>query len=612
MTKWGRKVTAENAWRSYPRPQMAREQWQNLNGSWDYALTKISAPRPSRMNAKILVPFAVESRLSGVGRKVLPDDRIWYRRNFTIPANWAGQRIKLHFGAVDYEAVVQVNGSYVGGHKGGSDAFAFDITDYLKPGNNELLVQVTDPTTSGSQPRGKQTLEPRRIWYTPVSGIWQTVWLEPVPTLSIAEVRATPDIDKGTLAVDVALSGPTAATDAVRLTARSQGQVVATTILRGNRRTVLSIPNARLWSPNDPFLYDLTAELVKVENPFADRPNPNQAQSNARLTNAEEGIYAKAKVVGTAVDKVETYFAMRKISVGPGPKEGQPALLLNNKYLFQNGVLDQGWWPESLLTPPSEEAAVSDILFLKKAGFNMLRKHIKVEPAQYYHEADRLGMLIWQDMPSGGFPDHAVSGSSEREATASSEQMAQYQDEFTRIIGNLRAFPSIVMWVVNNEGWGQVESRTLSQLVRSKDPSRLVNATSGWLDAAPDVSSIYAIHTYDEVPRTPKAQKDRPIVIGEYGGVGLSVDGHLWFPERRQNIYQIAQTSADYETRYTRKFNEIVRMAKENGLSAAVYTETSDVEGEVNGFLTYDREVVKIPAEKLADLAAPLKEIKAP
>jgi beta-galactosidase/beta-glucuronidase len=370
---------------------------------------------------------------------------------------------------------------------------------------------------------------------------------------------------------------------------------------------VLNIPAPHLWSPDDPFLYNLTAELVKVENPFASRPNPNQAQNNARLTRAEEEIYARAKVVGNPVDKVETYFAMRKISVGPGPVAGQPALLLNNKYLFQNGVLDQGWWPESLLTPPSEEAATSDIIFLKKAGFNMLRKHIKVEPAQYYYEADRLGMLIWQDMPSGGFPDQAVSGSSEREATASSEQMAQYQDEFTRIIGNLRAFPSIVMWVVNNEGWGQFDARTLSQLVRSKDPSRLVNATSGWLDAAPDISSIYSMHTYDEMPRTPKAQKDRPIVLGEYGGVGFSVDGHLWFPERRQNIYQIAQTPTDYLARYTRKFNEVVRQAKKNGLSAAVYTETSDVEGEVNGLLTYDREVVKIPAETLAKLAAPLK-----
>jgi beta-galactosidase/beta-glucuronidase len=602
ITKWGKAVTPENVWRNYPRPQLVRPHWLNLNGLWDYAITKAAAPRPTSMDGKILVPFAVESKLSGVARKVLPSDRVWYRRSFSVPADWKGKRTILHFGAVDYESQIYLNGAPVGAHRGGSDPFSFDITEFLKAGSNELVVHVCDPTSVGDQPRGKQTLEPRGIWYTAVSGIWQTVWIEAVPDLHIKEVRATPDIDRGLVSVEVALNSAGSNSDAVRLIASANGKVIATTIMRGNRGTMLTIPDAHLWSPDDPFLYDLTAELVKVADPGV------STAPDARIpphTSREQHAYAAAKVQSDGGDKVTTYFGMRKISVGPDA-QGRPVLLLNNKPLFQNGTLDQGWWPESLLTPPSEEAARSDMVFLKKAGFNMLRKHIKVEPARYYYDADRLGMLIWQDMPSGALADQALRREGEREATFSSSAMAEHQSELARILGALRAFPSIVMWVTNNEGWGQYGARTLAQLAKNIDPSRLVNAASGWLDVGDASSDVFDIHTYEEVPKTPIAHGGRALVLGEYGGVGLAVSGHLWFPERESKIYQVAQTPEEYLARYQRKFDEVVRQAKEAGVSAAVYTQTTDVEGELNGLLSYDREVEKLPAETFARIAEPL------
>ncbi|GFE76015.1 glycoside hydrolase family 2 protein [Novosphingobium sp. TCA1] len=607
MTSWGRAVTAQNAWRSYPRPQMVRSQWLNLNGQWDYAIAKDAAGKPSAAQGKILVPFAVESRLSGVRKPLMPDDRLWYSRSFTVPSDWSGQNVLLHFGAVDYAAEVWVNGALVGSHKGGFTPFKFDVTHYLKPGDNTLEVRVADPTSEGSQARGKQALNPHGIWYTPVSGIWQTVWLEPVPALHIAEVRAVPDIDKGRLDVEVALSGEARDGDAVRLTARAGGKVIATRIVRAGRHAALDIPDAHLWSPDDPYLYDLVAELVTVEPPLGGEDKEAAAQRRKiRFTEKEAQAYAALTPRGGARDTVKSYFAMRKISIGRGPVEGQPAMLLNNKPLFQNGVLDQGWWPDGLLTPPSEEAMRSDIVFLKKAGFNMLRKHIKIEPAQYYADADRLGILIWQDMPMAGREGQFVVGASQSQAVFSSEDMAQQQFELSSMIGHLRAFPSIVTWVVDNEGWGQYDSRTLARFVKGMDPSRLVDADSGWLDVAADSSDLRDIHTYEEVPNRPGRDSARAIAIGEYGGIGLPMREHLWRPGERNWGYQSATDAADYQARYRQKFAEIVRQAKEEGLSAAVYTQTTDVEDEINGLLTYDRAKSKIPAEEFAKLAAPL------
>ena len=606
MTRWGKGVTPDNAWRSYPRPQLKRDRWLNLNGLWDYAITRDSAPQPARMDGQILVPYPVESKLSRVARKVGPDDRIWYRRSFTVPQDWAGEHVMLNFGAVDFAATIWVNGAVVGSHKGGFDTFGLDITDYLKPGRNELVVQVADPTSAGTQPRGKQTLDPSGIWYTAVSGIWQTVWLEPVPKLHIEDVRATPDIDRGVVDVAVALSGWANDTDAVRLTASAGGKVIASTIIRTNRRATLAIPNARLWSPDDPYLYDLKAELVTVADPYAGQDERDRKAYDARFTAGEDRTYAAARIVGAPRDTVDAYFAMRKISVGPGNVAGQPAMLLNNKPLFQNGTLDQGWWPDGLYTPPSEEAMKSDLVFLKRAGFNMLRKHIKVEPARYYYDADHLGMLIWQDMPSGGGEDQFVTGTSKSQAVLSSDAMAENQNELAAMIGDLRAFPSIVMWVVNNEGWGQYDSATLARYVKGIDPSRLVDADSGWLDVAPGASDVFDIHTYEDVPNTPTRQSTRAIVIGEYGGIGMPIPGHIWREGKKNWGYQVATGEEDYLARFRRKMAGVIRAAREDGLSASIYTQTTDVEDEINGLLTYDRARAKASPDALAAIAAPL------
>ncbi len=610
-TRWGRGVTPDNAWRSYPRPQMRRAHWLNLNGQWDYAIRPKAAPQPAAMDGRILVPFAVESRLSGVARRVGPDDRVWYSRDFTIPADWRGQRVLLHFGAVDFEAHVLVNGALVGGHRGGNTAFSLDVTDYLRPGANRLVVQVTDPTSTGAQPRGKQQLDPSGIWYTPVSGIWQTVWLEPVPDLHIEDVVATPDIDRGQLAVDVALNRSASDEDAVRITASAGGRRVASVLVRGNRHASLPIADAHLWSPDDPFLYDLRVELVKVASPFAngDRATPHDRPGDIIQTRAEAELYTRATPAGPARDVVDGYFAMRKSSIGPGPVAGQPAILLNNRPLFQNGTLDQGWWPDGLLTPPSEEAIRWELGWLKSAGFNMLRKHIKVEPAQYYYEADRLGILIWQDMPSGEEADSLdqfVRPTSQAEAVMPQATENAFTWELGEMVRQLRNHPSIVTWVVNNEGWGQFASIRLARYLKDLDPSRIVNKASGWLDTGDAGSDLFDIHTYEEVPQAPRLQSARAIVIGEFGGIGLPVAGHLWFPDRRNWGYQTAADTADYRRRYRRKYEEVIRQSRELGLSAAVYTQTSDVEGEINGLLTYDREASKLPPDELRRIHAPL------
>ena len=606
MTQWGEKVSPENAWKEYPRPQFVREKWQNLNGLWDYAIAPKTAAQPAKFDGQILVPFAVESALSGVGKSFTPNDRLWYRRTVTIPKEWNDQRILLHFGAVDYDSVLWINGAIVGSHTGGSDAFTFDVTEFVKSGDNELILSVTDPTDTGEQPRGKQQLNPRGIWYTPVSGIWQTVWLEPVPKENyLAEVRLLPDVAGKRLIVTPLANTATERDDlAVRFTATAEGKNVGSTVVRVNREGFINLSEIRPWSPESPFLYDLSIELVKVKAPVENRTQPKNRAKLPAFGEAERAAYASLQPIGEPLDKVTSYFAMRNVSLGTGPKSQQPHLRLNETPLFQHGPLDQGWWPDGLLTPPSDEAMAWEIKWLRSAGFNMLRKHIKVEPDRYYYHCDKLGILVWQDMPSGFNQGLRNQREDKGEPIRLSTSREQHELELRRMIGRLYNHPSIVMWVIHNEGWGQYESPALSQWVKAIDGSRWVNGITGWLDQ--NVSDIYDIHTYQEVPLAPANQHDRAIVIGEYGGVGWPVTGHLWDAEKRNWGYQTYQNQNDFEAALRKKVEGLIPMVPDIGLSAAVYTQTTDVEGEVNGFITYDRKEIKNSADKLKEMNSKL------
>ncbi len=602
MTEWGEKVTVANAWAEYPRPGFVRERWQNLNGLWDYAVRPRTATQPAQFDGKILVPFAVESALSGVGRPVTPTDRVWYRRSFTVPAAWKDDRVLLHFEAVDFESTVWLNGALVGHHAGGSNAFSFDLTDYLRGGANELVVSVWDPTSAGEQPRGKQILEPRGIWYTPVSGIWQTVWLEPVPkTHRLAELRLTPEVDQGRVKIEALIE--TAIEDdtyAVRVTATAEGRPAGSTVVRVNRTGYLAVENPRLWSPDTPFLYDVRAELVRVKPPEPYAPKKGKRPPTPRFGAKEREAFGRSEVVaGAPVDVVTSYFAMRKIGIGPGPVTNQPSILLNGRPLFQHGTLDQGWWPDGLLTPPSDAAMVWELQYLKQAGFNMLRKHIKVEPRRYYYHCDRLGVLVWQDMPSGFNQALRTQRPDDGEPPRLSTSREQHELELRRMMGQLHNHPSIVAWMIHNEGWGQYESAALAGWVKAIDPSRLTLAVTGWLDRG--VGDLFSRHTYEEVPLAPANHPDRAIVVGEYGGVGWPLTGHLWNPEMRNWGYQTYQTKETFRAAFQKKIEAIVAM-KAIGLSAAVYTQTSDVEGEVNGLVTYDRRVIKVEPAYMAEL----------
>jgi beta-galactosidase/beta-glucuronidase len=607
MTQWGEKVTPENAWREYPRPQLVRERWQNLNGLWEYAIIARTASAPAKYDGQILVPYALEAALSGVGKPLQPAERLWYRRAFTVPAAWKGERILMHFGAVDYECALWVNGGLVGAHTGGFDPFSFDVTPFLRDGANELLLAATDPSDTSEQPRGKQQLKPQGIWYTPVSGIWQTVWLEPVPAaLYLAELRLTPDVDAGGLRV-VALTNEAIANDiyAVRLTASAEGKTVSSTTVRINRTGFLKVPNARLWSPADPFLYDLQAELVRVKNPWPQPAgNDRRNEPRPRFGATERELYEKAEVEGAPLDAVSSYFGMRKVTIGPGTVAGQPAILLNGRPLFHHGPLDQGWWPDGLHTPPSDAAMKWEIEWLRQSGFNMLRKHIKVEPARYYYHCDKLGMMIWQDMPSGfnqALRNHPPDQGEPERLSVSREQ---HELELRRMMGRLHNTPSIVMWVVFNEGWGQYESKAMAQWVKAIDGSRVVNANSGWLDM--NAGDLYDVHTYQETPLTPEQKADRAVVLGEYGGVGWPIQQHLWNPQMRNWGYQTYQDKTAYLNALRKKMEALVPMKQKLGVSAAVYTQTTDVEGEVNGFMTYDRKFIKIEPAVLRELNKPL------
>ena len=563
MTRWGKQVTPQNAWREYPRPQFRREdKWKNLNGLWQYSVGQQSRI-PEVYQGEILVPFPLESALSGVKRLLEPGETLWYRRTFRHETP-AGHRTQLHFEAVDYACRIYLNGTDIGSHLGSSDPFQFDITSALRAGENELIVSVIDETAA-TQTLGKQSLKPKGIYYTRVSGIWQTVWLEDVPARHFRMVKMKPRIAEGTLRVLPTLAGEPLKEERIVITVRDGDRVVGT----ADAALSVRIPDAKLWSPDQPHLYDITMDLYERD---------------------------------VLVDRVESYAAMREVGTIRGPA-GQIRMTLNGKVIFHYGPLDQGWWPDGLLTPPSDEAMRFDVDFLKQAGFNMIRKHIKVEPRRFYAHCDRVGMLVWQDMPStGGRPFWSKLAPNPVEDSWPADQHAQFITELKAMVSSLRNHPSIVMWIPFNERWGQHETIRVGQLMENLDVTRLLNIASGG-NFFP-VGDVADRHNYPEpmFPFEDRRFDDYVKVIGEFGGHGLVVAGHQWNSEMRNWGYgDLPATKEEYSQRYRKTFEQLMKLRR-RGVAAGVYTQTTDVEGEVNGLMTYDREVQKMTAQELFEL----------
>ncbi|MEU5333339.1 AbfB domain-containing protein [Streptomyces asoensis] len=552
-TPWTNQVPTDTPLPEYPRPQLTRPDWANLNGIWDFAVTPADAARPASFPEQIRVPFAAESALSGIQRKITQNDRLWYKRTFTVPVGWNGRRVQLHFGASDWRTTVQVNGQQAGAvHSGGYDAFSYDITGLLNGGTNTLVVSVWDPTETGGQAIGKQRIRDVAphpgggIFYTAASGIWQTVWLEPTSAAYVSRLDLVPDPAGGRLKVTVRGTG----TDGhrARVTVSTGGTAVGTATGAVGTEFTVPVPNPHLWNPDDPFLYDVRADLLSGT---------------------------------TTVDSVGSYTGMR--TIGLGSVGGMQRPLLNEKFVFQTGTLDQGYWPDGIYTAPTDAALRYDLQKHKDLGFNMVRKHIKVEPQRWFYWADRLGLLVWQDMPAMDLrtPDTAAR--------------SQWEAEYDRIIDQHRSSPSLVMWVDQNEGWGQYDQARIADEVKAYDPTRLVNNMSG-VNCCGSVDGgngdVVDHHVYVG-PGTTVPGAVRAAVLGEFGGLGSRVAGHEWYPGGGFS-YEDQPDPAHLDNRFVGLLDAIREVRMPRGLSASVYTEITDVENEVNGLLTYDRQVVKV------------------
>lgn len=556
-TPWAEQVNPSSVLPEYPRPSLQRPEWLNLNGLWDFAVLPKGKALPDQWQGKILVPFAIESSLSGVMKPVLPHEELWYHRSVTIPPSWKGKRLLLHFGAVDWKADVFINGLHLGGHQGGYAPFSVEITDFAQPGKSfDLVVRVWDPTDQGFQPRGKQVLRPHGIWYTAVTGIWQTVWLEPVPQSFVQQFRVIPDVDASTLKV-------TAIVDSAPASARIKVQVKKghETVAEGwglNGREIL-IPLAApiLWSPENPFLYDVDAQLL---------------------------------VGNQVVDQVKGYCALRKVSLKKD-ENGWMRIQLNNRNYFMLGTLDQGWWPDGLYTAPTDEALRYDIVQTKALGFNTIRKHVKVEPERWYYHCDREGILVWQDMPSGDEGPEWQPGIyfNGREAVREPASEENFRREWKEIIDLLYNHPCVVTWIPFNESWGQFKTPEIVGWTKDYDPTRLVDPASGGNHYP--VGDILDVHHYPD-PELILMDGSRANVLGEFGGIGLALEGHLWEPNRNWGYVQY-KTQEEATVTYTAYADKLKRLIR-SGYSAAIYTQTTDVETEVNGLMTYDRKVVKL------------------
>jgi hypothetical protein len=551
-TPWTELVTPDNALPQYPRPQLVRSNWVNLNGLWDYVITDSTYFRPDNFDGKILVPYPIESSLSGVKRALLPDQKLWYQRKLDIKEYDPKSHYLLHFGAVDYQTTVFVNGKIAGIHTGGYQEFTIDISNYIQTGVNELLVMVLDPTDIGDNPKGKQVLKPGGIMYTASSGIWQTVWFEKVPSTYITSIRLRPDIDQNRLLIYIQSNE-----NGIKFNAKTnEGDEV--TGVTGDT-AVLHIKNIHLWSPADPYLYDLHIHLM------------------GKLNEA---------------DDVASYFGMRKVSIKKDSL-GQDRINLNNKFTFNLGVLDQGFWPDGLYTAPTDSALKWDIVTIKKMGFNMIRKHIKIEPARWYYYCDKIGMLVWQDMP---YP-----------ANTTINGKLEFEKESEENINQLYNYPSIICWVLFNEGWNSYDQERLTSWVKHLDSSRLVDGHTGenydrnrpkdpnkrWIN-----SDMTDIHEYPG-PEIPPAYPGKIRVLGEWGGIRAPISGHQWNGDKGWGYIQV--TANDFERKYSFAIRHL-KLYEEEGLSASVYTQPFDVEIEENGLITYDRKYIKIPIKKLEDI----------
>lgn len=565
-TKWAETIDVKNVLPEYPRPIMERSDWSNLNGLWQYAILPVGKQEPKSFDGQILVPFAIESSLSGVQKSLGKDNDLWYKRTFTVPSNWKGKDVLLHFGAVDWKAEVFVNDVKVGTHTGGYTPFSFNITPFLTSGDQKLVVKVWDPTNDGYQARGKQINNPNGIWYTPVSGIWQTVWLEPVNNKHIANIKTVPNIDNGVLNVKVCAENA-ASDDIVEIVLKDGSKTVSRTKTIAGQEAQIAIENAKLWSPESPFLYDMEINLY----------------SNGKL-----------------LDAVKSYAAMRKVSIKRDKKD-IVRLQLNNKDYFHFGPLDQGWWPDGLYTAPTDEALLYDIKKTKDFGFNMIRKHVKVEPARWYTHCDREGILVWQDMPNGNYETSPQWQMRQffngQEMMRSAESEADYRKEWKEIMDYLYSYPSIAVWVPFNEAWGQFKTPEIAKWTKEYDPSRLVNPASGG-NHYHGVGDILDIHHYPG-PELTLYERQSPVatVLGEFGGIGLPLKNHLWQPDKNWGYVQFknAKEVTDEYVKYGEELLNLIKIA----YSAAVYTQTTDVEGEVNGLMTYDRKEIKVDEARL-------------
>ncbi|MEV1290503.1 AbfB domain-containing protein [Micromonospora sp. NPDC049679] len=552
-TPWTSEVSPTNALPDYPRPQLVRADWLNLNGLWEFAgaANLNNPPVNTSLTEHVLVPYPIESALSGIQRH---EDTMWYRRTFTTPAAWSGRHVKLNFGAVTWETRVWVNGTPVGTHTGGYDAFSFDITAALRPGGNEIIVGAHSPVDAAGIPIGKQRRNPSGIFYTAASGIWQTVWLEPVNAAHITRLDTTPDI--GASVLDLAVQGAGTGGQQARAEVLTGGRVVGRATGPVGAHLRVPVPNVRLWSPEDPFLYDL----------------------RVTLTGAGGG------------DTVTGYVGMR--SIGKAMIGGVLRPTLNGKFVYQLGTLDQGYWPDGIYTAPTDAALRFDLERQKALGFNMVRKHIKIEPARWFYHADRLGLMVWQDMPALNTIDDPPQW-----------DRSNFESELTRIVNQLKGITSIVQWVPFNEGWGEYDAGRIVDLVRALDPTRLINHNSGsnccLSDPDPGNGDIIDDHAYQVSTGTRPPTASRVAVLGEYGGLGRRVPGHEWSPGNGFGYGDLYTDEASLTGRYVEITNQVRGFINTRGLSASVYTEPYDVENEVNGFYTYDRRVLKMTAAQV-------------